>query len=216
MHPARPFPPLPRRFEGVNCDIDVNECARGTSSCGPGAQCINTKGGHECVCPLGSSGDGRAGCALDADAVENALGAFWNDPNGQACDAGADIAYPKQGAGWVEDPTGFLDRDPNRRGGLGARAPVTAGQCAAACLAVKECQGFTHNPVGGGCFLKRGQCPLKNGCKEAERTCESTNDMGKTIKVPCGSWTSYFLQTVKDKPEEACGSVQSFAGKGGR
>lgn len=35
--------------------IDVNECAN--NPCGPGAYCFNTKGGHNCECPKGMSGD---------------------------------------------------------------------------------------------------------------------------------------------------------------
>lgn len=35
--------------------LDVNECA--DNPCARGAYCLNTKGGHECECPRGSSGD---------------------------------------------------------------------------------------------------------------------------------------------------------------
>ena len=33
-----------RRFEGPTCNIDINECVRGTDNCAADAACINTQG----------------------------------------------------------------------------------------------------------------------------------------------------------------------------
>lgn len=44
----------PANFEGPNCDLDVDECAkfRGTDlGCQNGARCINNLGGYRCECP---------------------------------------------------------------------------------------------------------------------------------------------------------------------
>ena len=49
------------RYEGPRCDIDINECVRGTSACAPQAGCINSMGGYSCICPWG-----YAGAALEA------------------------------------------------------------------------------------------------------------------------------------------------------
>ena len=57
------------RFEGPGCDIDVNECVRGTAGCGTGAVCLNTQGGFDCECPLGSTGGGTTGCKNDTAAI---------------------------------------------------------------------------------------------------------------------------------------------------
>ncbi|KAM3585501.1 uncharacterized protein V6R79_019324 [Siganus canaliculatus] len=40
------------RGDGRNC-YDVDECAEGTSSCGPHSQCVNLPGSHRCQCQSG-------------------------------------------------------------------------------------------------------------------------------------------------------------------
>jgi mannan endo-1,4-beta-mannosidase len=37
-------------FEGPACDVDINECVRGTAACGPHAACLNTLGSYVCTC----------------------------------------------------------------------------------------------------------------------------------------------------------------------
>lgn len=32
-------------FEGEDCEIDINECVRGTSRCSENSACVNTEGG---------------------------------------------------------------------------------------------------------------------------------------------------------------------------
>lgn len=50
-------------MEGPGCSVDVNECARGLASCGPGAVCVDTAGAYECRCPLGHDvAPGGSGC----------------------------------------------------------------------------------------------------------------------------------------------------------
>ncbi len=44
------------RFEGAACNVDINECVRGTSSCAANSTCINTRGGFECTCWAGYAG----------------------------------------------------------------------------------------------------------------------------------------------------------------
>ena len=38
--------------------LDIDECATGTRNCSDHAVCNNTKGGHNCTCKLGFTGDG--------------------------------------------------------------------------------------------------------------------------------------------------------------
>ena len=45
--------------------VDLNECAIGTSSCSPFAQCINTQGSFDCKCNIGYFGDGYFCSDLD-------------------------------------------------------------------------------------------------------------------------------------------------------
>ena len=39
------------RLEGPRCDVDINECVRGTDNCASNAACINTQGMHTCFPP---------------------------------------------------------------------------------------------------------------------------------------------------------------------
>ena len=48
---------------GLNCFLDVNECADGTDICPLHAQCYNTKGSYYCMCSLGYIGDGQYNCS---------------------------------------------------------------------------------------------------------------------------------------------------------
>ena len=43
----------------VTLFTDVDECADGTASCVPDANCTNTEGGYVCQCGFGYNGDGR-------------------------------------------------------------------------------------------------------------------------------------------------------------
>lgn len=44
------------RYEGPACDIDINECVRGTAACAQNAGCTNTNGSFACTCYYGYSG----------------------------------------------------------------------------------------------------------------------------------------------------------------
>ena len=202
---AKPLnlPDCPPGYEGPACDVDINECARGLAKCGTGAVCINTKGSYDCECPLGSTGNGKTACDDTAAAVE--LDDFSHEAGGQACDSGKDIPYPKEAAGWIEDPTGLYDKQDWRSapgiepGALGSRGPVSAAQCAAACKVAQGCTSFTYNDVQEGCYLKTDQCAERNSCKQKAEVCQSTSDTGKVIEVPCGSWETYYLKsTIQD------------------
>jgi mannan endo-1,4-beta-mannosidase len=49
----QPVPDCPTGYEGPNCDLDINECVRGTDDCDLNAACINTVGGFQCQCFTG-------------------------------------------------------------------------------------------------------------------------------------------------------------------
>ena len=46
-----------------NCDMDINECVRGTDICHKYGDCHNTEGSYTCSCKPGFSGDGVIMCA---------------------------------------------------------------------------------------------------------------------------------------------------------
>lgn len=43
-------------LEGGACNVDINECVRGTDNCAVNATCINTNGGFQCKCWVGFAG----------------------------------------------------------------------------------------------------------------------------------------------------------------
>ncbi len=45
-----------RRFEGVACNTDINECVRGTSNCAANSTCTNSRGAFDCACWAGYTG----------------------------------------------------------------------------------------------------------------------------------------------------------------
>ena len=44
------------RYEGPQCDMDINECVRGTHNCAGNSTCINTEGSFNCICWRGFIG----------------------------------------------------------------------------------------------------------------------------------------------------------------
>ncbi|KAL4437982.1 hypothetical protein ABPG77_004203 [Micractinium sp. CCAP 211/92] len=203
-------------YEGPACDVDVDECVRGTAGCAATSICLNSPGSFECVCPLGTTGAPLQGCANDTGVFSSALAGFHSDPKGQACDQGRDIPYPHAAVGWAEDPTGGFDRNPAFAGGAGARLPVSLAECAVACIGAPGCDMFTYNPAQQGCFLKSGQCPLRNDCQPPPLTCWSVSDTGKNITTPCGTWTTYYRQQVWDTAQQYCQQAGAGQATGGR
>jgi hypothetical protein len=54
----------PWGFEGINCEMDTNECA--AEVCDPNAECENTVGAYLCTCKAGFFGDGYANDQINA------------------------------------------------------------------------------------------------------------------------------------------------------
>ena len=64
----------PANWQGINCEIDVDECANaaasGTELCENSGKCINTQGDFECLCTMGWGGQT---CVEDFDECAAAL-----------------------------------------------------------------------------------------------------------------------------------------------
>jgi hypothetical protein len=56
-------------WSDTNCDLDINECARGADDCHRYADCTNTEGSYGCACKWGYSGDGMTSCTDIDDCV---------------------------------------------------------------------------------------------------------------------------------------------------
>ena len=62
------------------------------------------------------------------------------------------------------------------------------------------------------------QCPLHNSCQGPALVCSSESDMQKNITVPCGTWTTYYLQSNYNNAQSYCAGLGSggvAAGGGG-
>lgn len=173
-------------YEGVDCDIDINECVRGTAGCDLHAGCVNSDGGFECQCYVGYTGNGvnceasRALRRLERD--------YFTEGEGQlACDEGDNIEYPVAAPGFVYDPTGSVDRNKFLRGKFGSRKDITLQDCKIACDTAEGCDSFAYNPTLKQCFLKK--CPTKKVCQAEETICVSqlTGE-----EFSCGIWQTYY------------------------
>ena len=144
-------------YEGIQCDIDINECARGTSECNSNAACINIQGSYCCACFAGYAGDGKK--CTPTSQLSKILGGYVTMGVGKiACVEGTDVKYPSHSPGWSYDELHALPRHKNSPwiGGVGSRVPVGPEQCMIACSSAENCDSFSYNAEQQRCFLKSG------------------------------------------------------------
>ncbi|KAL4423208.1 hypothetical protein ABPG77_000341, partial [Micractinium sp. CCAP 211/92] len=179
-------------MEGPDCNIAINECVRGTAVCDPHATCVDTDAGYACQCWWGYDGDGKT-CTADPAALQALTSLYWSEPQGLACDAGDDVAWPTSAPGYIYDPLGsFAFFRTDGAGAYGSRANVTLQECMVACQQAPDCESFVINEVLQQCFLKKAQCPEYDTCWGPEVLCNSTDDRGGSFSFPCGYWASYY------------------------
>lgn len=109
---ARAPPACPAGYEGPGCNIDINECSRGTSGCDPNAACTNTAGGFSCACYQGYSGDGTS-CAPTPELAAVQAQYQTDGPARLACSEGQGLPYREGAPGFAYDVTGALARVKN-------------------------------------------------------------------------------------------------------
>lgn len=108
--------------EGPRCDVDINECARGTAGCDPNAACTNSVGGYTCTCFEGYTGDGYA--CQPTPALQAVQRGYVTDGAGRlACSEGRDLPWPEGAPGFAYDPMGALARVANGSQQVGWGAP---------------------------------------------------------------------------------------------
>lgn len=90
-------------YEGPNCTVDINECARGTAGCDANAGCANAPGAYACACHQGFSGDGFKCASSPAALAAIQAGYFSAGASRVACEEGKDVVYPAQAPGWAYD-----------------------------------------------------------------------------------------------------------------
>lgn len=175
-------------FEGnpnTGC-VDIDECQN--KPCSEGAICINNKGGYQCVCPKGTSGDphGPEGCKGEASTSECRLDKDCPDP--LKCDSGScvnpcaagrnggipcgdnAVCEPEGHAAWCRCLPGF-EKGPGDKC-VSACKGVLCGSNAQ-CIATVEgpscacSEGFTGNAFPGGQCVPE-VCSSSNPCEEPQ------------------------------------------------
>lgn len=178
-------------FEGVNCDIPVNECLRGLDNCGENASCLDTEDGFTCECYYGYSGDGIT-CEPDEATLEEIQSLYVKTPQATSCQEAIPVDYPEAGPGYLYDPMNSYEYFVDLYGGhLGSRQNVTLLDCMIACQIEETCESFVFNEVQKKCLLGRGQCP-NYLCPSEKEFCLSKNDRGGSFKIDCGYWVTYY------------------------
>ena len=184
--------------EGDQCNVDINECARGTADCDrDNSACINTAGSYECRCYLGFSGNGKS-CAPTPQLSSILEGYKTLGAGKVACKEGTDVAYPDSAPGFADDVMGALENK------FGSRVAVTPQQCMLACsmVAQSKCDSFSYNPEQKKCFLKYGASP--EVCQVSFFCRNSTASTFSSCVVV--TLLSFLLLTfvVLQKPETLC------------
>lgn len=184
-------------YEGAACNIDINECARGTAECSSNAACVNTAGSYLCSCYQGYKGDGKT--CTHSTRYESMIDEYITLGSGKiACQEGKDVVYPFNAPGFSDDVIDALEKhtDSPWKGGVGSRVPVGPEQCMIACSTAPGCDSFSYNPTQRRCFLKSGALPEM--CETAETVCTSA----RGDSYGCGRWETYFKESeVKNRGE---------------
>ncbi|KAK9917687.1 hypothetical protein WJX75_007185 [Coccomyxa subellipsoidea] len=144
-------------FEGPQCNVDINECVRGTHNCAANSTCVNTVGSFSCQCWRGFTGDGTQ--CDPTPAIEQLESAYSSEATQGPLIC--DIKYPMIAPGFVYDPTGSIQKNAFKNGkqdGVGNSAPILSlTQCLLACESAPGCSAVVYSPGDQNCFLKG--CP---------------------------------------------------------
>ncbi|KAK9841349.1 hypothetical protein WJX74_004374 [Apatococcus lobatus] len=177
-------------YEGPNCDIDIDECVRGTAGCASSAACRNTPGGFTCQCFMGYTGNGTS-CMATSDVGRTANSYVSSGTAQLACNEGSNVLYPPTAPGFRHDPTNYTDSSPSLKGGFGSNFNTSAIECAVACQTASSCNAFSYNPFLQQCFLKAD--PSSDICQGQTTTCQ---DAQYGTKYSCGQWQTYLRQSA--------------------
>lgn len=195
--------------EGLKCDLDINECVRGTANCDPNGVCINTEGGFKCECPYGYDGDGTT-CSEDPDILDELEGKYFTSEGALSCKEAIPVDWPENGPGYLYDPLKSYEYFADMNGGqVGARGSVSLRECMISCEMVETCESFVYNPVQQKCFLGRGQCPYYF-CPSEPVVCTSKDDRGRVFERDCGAWQTYYR--LDSDVVSSCASFEAAEG----
>ena len=191
-------------YEGRDCDININECSRGSHDCHPNAECVDREGAFLCGCRAGYTGNGRS-CKLDARAMRDIRSSFQSlGPTHLACNPGRVLDYKPGYPGYMYDGSVNLQTVDGRHHDEifyeWSTRPVDEEDCMIACRMAKldKCNAFTFDSLQRKCQLHhvdevpwgRDTCPQPAGYCVALRgqpyECSLLETYFDTSKFPDG------------------------------
>ena len=140
-------------YEGVGCNINVNECARGIDDCDENAACIDTSPGFICVCYAGFKGNGKS-CTPNPSEMQSIRESFKSQGPGQlACREGTLAPYKPGIPGYMYDGTVSYKDQPVMYDT--STMAVTPEQCMVACRMMgDDCNSFSYDAQQMLCSLR--------------------------------------------------------------
>lgn len=179
--------------------IDEDECS--TNPCAYGAYCLNKKGGYECLCPKGMTGDPyKSGCILESGAVKSQCAHNDDCSSNLACSNGKCVSpcssllcgenafcETENHAAWCRCKVGFIE---GVNGGCVSQCKDLICGKGAMCIPTSEgptckCQPkYRGNPFAGG-VCKLDECTSINQCSFPQ-VCINGRCKERCDEVVCG------------------------------
>eukprot|EP00887_Chlorella_sp_A99_P004834 scaffold4.g4834.t1 len=201
----------PSGWEGPSCDVDINECSRGTHQCSPNAACVNTAGGYSCQCWTGWSNSGSpAGrtCNQNTLTLLSIDSSFYTNNKVREEELPHFFTLHQPSPHFPSPahppPAGYFDGRPDQ-----SRLNVTLLECKVACrtAAPAGCTGLFYDSLQQRCFLKKARrdlCPTDSACPGPTTfTCEDERWAPNSYAPPqqgyrwlCSSGVTYYQRNL--------------------
>jgi mannan endo-1,4-beta-mannosidase len=176
-------------YEGPQCDININECARGVDDCDSNAECVDTDGSFNCVCHAGFSGNGHT-CKADEKQIENIQESFKSNGEGSlVCNKGKDILFKPGYPGYMYN--GLVNQSMQPVLYDSSTRAVEPRECMIACRMAHRCNAFTYDSYQKKCFLHELDTSSVDICPQPPSYCVAI----RGSPYQCSQLETYFDTT---------------------